>query len=434
MAYHRQQGVDTSIVRIFNTYGPRMRPHDGRAIPTFLRQALQDRPITVFGDGSQTRSFCYVSDLIDGIIRLAESGHHDAGQRRQPERVHAARAGRGRDRGHGLALADRARGAADRRSARAPARRHARARAARLGRRRSTCARGCGGRSRNPASRPSWGWGGDARRRAKNTATCENLARLGGRTSPVAKPPTPTDDPLSRLSEATLARTEALPPVDIRRKRPPLLSFVLRAATLRRFARVLIAAGARPRGPVRRDLHGADDQGGGAPGLVGVEPVLARDQEHDRVRLPGDGAAVRPLRALRRPGRAAGPAAHRLLAVPGDGRDADLRPGQRRALLELLHLLRLAGVRDRLRRDAALGLRAGHRRAAAAGRLSPAGDPGRHRQAHRGRGRRAARRGPRAGRDDRLHLAQAAARQRPALARDDGPAAADPRRATGRRR
>jgi dTDP-glucose 4,6-dehydratase len=76
MAYHRQQGVDTAIVRIFNTYGPRMRPHDGRAIPTFLRQALEDRPITVFGDGSQTRSFCYVSDLIDGIIRLAESGHH----------------------------------------------------------------------------------------------------------------------------------------------------------------------------------------------------------------------------------------------------------------------------------------------------------------------------------------------------------------------
>ena len=76
MAYHRQQGVDTAIVRIFNTYGPRMRPRDGRAIPTFLRQALQDRPITVFGDGSQTRSFCYVDDLIRGIIALAESGYH----------------------------------------------------------------------------------------------------------------------------------------------------------------------------------------------------------------------------------------------------------------------------------------------------------------------------------------------------------------------
>ena len=76
MAYHRQQGVDTSIVRIFNTYGARMRPHDGRAIPTFLRQALTDRPITVFGDGSQTRSFCYVDDLIRGLIALAESGEH----------------------------------------------------------------------------------------------------------------------------------------------------------------------------------------------------------------------------------------------------------------------------------------------------------------------------------------------------------------------
>jgi dTDP-glucose 4,6-dehydratase len=77
MAYHRQQGVDTAIVRIFNTYGPRMRPHDGRAIPTFLRQALQDRPITVFGDGSQTRSFCYVADEIRGLIALAESGYHN---------------------------------------------------------------------------------------------------------------------------------------------------------------------------------------------------------------------------------------------------------------------------------------------------------------------------------------------------------------------
>jgi dTDP-glucose 4,6-dehydratase len=77
MAYHRQQGVDTSIVRIFNTYGSRMRPHDGRAIPTFLRQALTDRPITVFGDGRQTRSFCYVDDLIRGIIALAESGEHE---------------------------------------------------------------------------------------------------------------------------------------------------------------------------------------------------------------------------------------------------------------------------------------------------------------------------------------------------------------------
>ncbi|MBO9532698.1 MAG: SDR family oxidoreductase [Solirubrobacteraceae bacterium] len=77
MAYHNQQGVDTAIMRIFNTYGPRMRAQDGRAIPTFMRQALQDKPITVFGDGSQTRSFCYVDDLIAGMILLAESGVHE---------------------------------------------------------------------------------------------------------------------------------------------------------------------------------------------------------------------------------------------------------------------------------------------------------------------------------------------------------------------
>ena len=77
MAYHRQQGVDTSIVRIFNTYGPRMRPFDGRAVPTFVRQALTNKPLTVFGDGSQTRSFCYVDDLVRGLILLAESGEHE---------------------------------------------------------------------------------------------------------------------------------------------------------------------------------------------------------------------------------------------------------------------------------------------------------------------------------------------------------------------
>ena len=76
MAYHRQQGVNTSIARIFNTYGPRMRAHDGRAIPTFVRQALDSEPITVFGDGSQTRSFCYVDDLVRGLVMLAESREH----------------------------------------------------------------------------------------------------------------------------------------------------------------------------------------------------------------------------------------------------------------------------------------------------------------------------------------------------------------------
>lgn len=73
MAYHRYHGVETRIVRIFNTYGPRMRPKDGRVVPAFITQALKGEPITVFGDGSQTRSFCYMSDLIDGIYALSQS-------------------------------------------------------------------------------------------------------------------------------------------------------------------------------------------------------------------------------------------------------------------------------------------------------------------------------------------------------------------------
>ena len=133
MAYHRQQGVDTAIVRIFNTYGPRMRAHDGRAIPTFLRQALQDRPLTVFGDGSQTRSFCYVDDLIRGIVAPRRVRRALAGQHRQPERVHPAGTGQGRDRGDRLELGDRLRGAADRRPPAAPARHRPRPGAARLG-------------------------------------------------------------------------------------------------------------------------------------------------------------------------------------------------------------------------------------------------------------------------------------------------------------
>ncbi|HEY2601298.1 MAG TPA: UDP-glucuronic acid decarboxylase family protein [Thermoleophilaceae bacterium] len=87
MAYLRQQGVDTTIARIFNTFGARMRPNDGRAIPTFLHQALTDQPLTVFGDGSQTRSFCYVDDLIEGLISLAESGVHEPVNLGNPEEM-----------------------------------------------------------------------------------------------------------------------------------------------------------------------------------------------------------------------------------------------------------------------------------------------------------------------------------------------------------
>jgi len=77
MAYYRYQKVNAHIVRIFNTYGPRMRPNDGRAIPTFIPQALRNEPLTIFGDGSQTRSFCYVEDLIEGIYRLMMSDYHE---------------------------------------------------------------------------------------------------------------------------------------------------------------------------------------------------------------------------------------------------------------------------------------------------------------------------------------------------------------------
>jgi dTDP-glucose 4,6-dehydratase len=76
-AYHRYHGVNTKIVRIFNTYGPRMRVNDGRAVPAFMSQALRNEDVTIFGDGSQTRSFCYVSDLVDGLIRLMLSNTND---------------------------------------------------------------------------------------------------------------------------------------------------------------------------------------------------------------------------------------------------------------------------------------------------------------------------------------------------------------------
>jgi len=76
MAYHRQHGVDTRIVRIFNTYGPRMDLNDGRALPNLLKQALLQQPLTIYGNGKQTRSFCFVDDLIEGVVRLLHSAEH----------------------------------------------------------------------------------------------------------------------------------------------------------------------------------------------------------------------------------------------------------------------------------------------------------------------------------------------------------------------
>ncbi|MDI6783591.1 MAG: GDP-mannose 4,6-dehydratase, partial [bacterium] len=77
MAYHRYHGLNTKIIRIFNTYGPRMRINDGRVVPNFIYQAITGQPLTVFGDGSQTRSFCYVSDLVEGIYRLLQTDYHE---------------------------------------------------------------------------------------------------------------------------------------------------------------------------------------------------------------------------------------------------------------------------------------------------------------------------------------------------------------------
>ena len=133
MAYHRQQGVDTHIARIFNTYGPRMRQHDGRAIPTFLRQAREGKPLTVFGDGSQTRSFCYVDDLIEGLFRLAMSDEHLPVNVGNPDEMTLLELAEQIRDAHRHRLRDRLRGPPDRRSEGAPARHHAGPRDPRLG-------------------------------------------------------------------------------------------------------------------------------------------------------------------------------------------------------------------------------------------------------------------------------------------------------------
>ena len=147
MAYLRQQGVDTCIARIFNTYGPRMRPNDGRAVPTFLRQALNGQPVTVFGDGSQTRSFCYVQDLIRGLVALNEATTARPGEHRESERDEPAGDGRARGGADRVAHGDGLRAASGGRPAGAPAGHHAGQAAARVGAR--------GGAARRPRRRPS---------------------------------------------------------------------------------------------------------------------------------------------------------------------------------------------------------------------------------------------------------------------------------------
>ena len=102
MAYHRYRHVDTRIVRIFNTYGPRLQINDGRVISNFMKQALRGEPLTVYGDGLQTRSFCYVSDEIEGILALSEVRESSADEHRQSARVHDAGVRQGGAGGHGF--------------------------------------------------------------------------------------------------------------------------------------------------------------------------------------------------------------------------------------------------------------------------------------------------------------------------------------------
>ncbi len=133
MAYHRYHGVDAKIVRIFNTYGPRMRVNDGRAVPAFMSQALRNEDVTIFGDGSQTRSFCYVTDLVDGIIRLMQSDLNEPVNIGNPHEMTIEEIAETIIRMTGSHEPARLPAAARRRPEGAPARHHAGADAARLG-------------------------------------------------------------------------------------------------------------------------------------------------------------------------------------------------------------------------------------------------------------------------------------------------------------
>ena len=133
VAYHRYHGLDAKIVRIFNTYGPRMRLNDGRAVPAFMSQALRNEDVTIFGDGSQTRSFCYVTDLVDGIIRLMLSNVNEPVNIGNPREMTIEEIARDHHPHDGLIEPDRPPGASGRRPEGAAARHHAGTHAARLG-------------------------------------------------------------------------------------------------------------------------------------------------------------------------------------------------------------------------------------------------------------------------------------------------------------
>ena len=133
MAYHRYHKVDTRIVRIFNTYGPRMQLNDGRVVPNFMKQALRGEPLTVYGDGNQTRSFCYVSDEIDGFLRLSKSDEHLPVNIGNPNEFTILECAQHGSEGHGIEQPDSLRTSSARTTQTAPPRHHQSPQAAAVG-------------------------------------------------------------------------------------------------------------------------------------------------------------------------------------------------------------------------------------------------------------------------------------------------------------
>ena len=430
MAYHRQQGVDTAIIRIFNTYGPRMRPHDGRAIPTFMRQALQNRPITVFGDGSQTRSFCYVDDLIRGMIALVGVRPGRADQRRQPERVHAAAARRDDHRGHGLELGDRLRGAAGRTTRRCASRTSAWRATCWAGSPRSSCARACCARSTGPARTRSSAPAAVDRRhgRRRSAATFvdagarwpEHLPWCRVRSREMPSTQQQPREGTGKAREGSTAPDFTLSHRDVRRKRPPAMAFLLKLDTLRKVVRIGTLGHAR----LLRHLHG-DPDGAAAQGRAAERRLEPAQRQAARWTREFQFAFLVTVLLFARSGlyssRGERPGMTRIVsslfqvALVAFVFVLSHRPAPRVRLV--LPLLRHAVLRRHLRLAAAPGLREVHRRAAAPRRLPAAGGARRQRRAHRGGRPRAARRRDADGQRRRLHLADAAAEQRPRLAR-----------------
>ena len=408
MAYHRQQGVDTAIVRIFNTYGPRMRPHDGRAIPTFMRQALQDRPITVFGDGSP--------DAVVLLRQRPDRRHHP----RSPSPATTTRstsATRTSSRCSSWPRPSSRSPARARRSSSRRCRPTTRRCASPTSRSRARCSagsrrsalreglrrthRGIRASRARRTRRGSATWSHARRRSNSAHMPYEPVAALRPGRSPWLTRPQPTR-PRSRGHRRPRRRPSTLPA----RRRPPqapagavasccgwrrcaassrvvsLLALDFAGVFAAIFTALMVKA-------VLRDGTGPGTRPATRPRSTSPSPTCVTVLLFARSGLYADRAAA--ARACRGSSRRCSRSTRRR---------ADLRARQRRAVLELLHLLRHALLRDRLRRARCAGRYEQVTGAAAARRrLPPPRGAGRLRQAHRGRRARAARRGPRADRD-----------------------------------